>query len=372
MTFGVGKIAIIQPALPAYRLDFFQKLADHYGDVFRVYYSPVDMGVLTSSGSRASWEHPLGPMRQPLRGIQWQVGALSTPVNRGDLVVVCGAPRALTTLLLLLKIRLKGARSIWWGQYWSATSKTWRQRLRIWLSQLADGLIFYSDDEVERFRSDGWRHRGPVGALNNGIAIDDVVRLRHSYLVAKRRRNLLFIGRLTAKANLDLLLKAMADTVLSDVHLHVIGAGGEERVLRELAEANGLTSRITWHGGTTDEARIACVANRCAAFVYPGQVGLSLIHAMAYGLPTVVHGDRLRQMPEIAAFVEGDTGISFEPGSHAALAQAVAELLSDSDRLHHMSATCTAMVERNFTTDGMVRRFVAYVDAFAAEIGRVR
>ena len=35
-------------------------------------------------------------------------------------------------------------------------------------------------------------------------------------------------------------------------------------------------------------------------FVYPGEVGLSLIHAMAYGLPCLVHSDRLKHMPEIS------------------------------------------------------------------------
>ena len=32
----------------------------------------------------------------------------------------------------------------------------------------------------------------------------------------------------------------------------------------------------------------------------PGAVGLSLIHAMAYGLPCLVHSNRLQHMPEIA------------------------------------------------------------------------
>ena len=71
-----------------------------------------------------------------------------------------------------------------------------------------------------------------------------------------------------------------------------------------------------------EEPDIAQIANRCRLFVYPGGVGLSLIHAMAYGLPSIIHDDRWRHMPEIAAFQDGRTGRTFEredPGSLASV-----------------------------------------------------
>ena len=100
-------------------------------------------------------------MCSPFQGIEWQVGAFSIPVRKGDLVVVCGAPRNVSTLLVLAKARLKGARTIWWGQYWCATTETHRHRLRMKLSRLADALLFYTDAEVARFQADGWTHPGP-------------------------------------------------------------------------------------------------------------------------------------------------------------------------------------------------------------------
>lgn len=360
-----GKIIILQPALPQYRFDFFQRLYAHYGDGLRVYYSPIDMGALTAARELDAWECPIGPMLNPMRGVELQVGALSIPVSKDDLLVVCGAPRNLSTLLVLAKARMKGAQTIWWGQYWSATSELHRHRLRMKLSRFADALLFYTDAEVARYNADGWTHSGPVGALNNGIDLTQVCRLRTTYDLAERGRNLLFIGRLTEKAQLGVMVSALADPALADCHLHVIGDGSQEVVLRAQALSMGVADQITWHGGTTDEEYIAKVANLCAAFVYPGQVGLSLIHAMAYGLPSVVHGDRLRHMPEIAAFVEGETGDSFEPGSDAALARVVAGLLSDRERLHGMAISSTATVEQNFTTEAMARRFVAFVDDFA-------
>lgn len=356
----------IQPALPSYRIDFFRRLAAHYGDDMRVHYSPVDMSALTAPRDCAQWEHPIGPLRHPIRGVEWQVGALSVPFNRGDTVVVCGAPRNLSTLLVLAKARMKGARTIWWGHYWSATTNTHRHRLRMKLSQLADALLFYTDAEVERFHDDGWTHSGPVGALNNGVDLSDIRRLRRPYDPAERDRNLLFIGRLTEKARLGLMLEALSNPALRDAHLHVVGGGAEESTLRAQSVSHGVADRITWYGGTTDEACIAEIANRCAAFVYPGQVGLSLIHAMGYGLPCIVHDQPLHHMPEIAAFEDGKTGTTFAEGDAAALARAVSRLLEGTYSLKAMSNSCIDTTSRRFNTEHMAERFIAFADRLTA------
>jgi glycosyltransferase involved in cell wall biosynthesis len=347
-------------------MDFFRRLAARYGSKMRVYYSPQDMGALTNSHARDTWEYPIGSVLNPINGVEWQVGALSVPIQRGDTVIVCGAPRQISTLLLLAKSRFKGARTIWWGQYWSATTKPQRHRLRMKLSRLANALLFYTDAEVERFNTDGWSHPGPVSALNNGIDVTEVRHLRQSYDPVKRGKNLLFIGRLTDKASLDLLFSAMGHPILADVHLHVIGKGEKEQQLRQLADSKAIQKRITWHGETIEEAEIAEVANNCAAFVYPGQVGLSLIHSMAYGLPSVVHREAQRQMPEFAAFTHGKTGVSFEIGSDTALATAIASLLTERDLRLEMSKTCIKVVEKKYTTENMAERFEAYFEKFIA------
>lgn len=356
------RVVHIQPALPAYRFDFFRRLSERYGENFHVYYSPVDMGPLTKQRAHAAWEHPIGPMLQPMRGIEWQVGALSVPIKKGDIVVVCGAPRNLAILLLLIKARIVGARTIWWGQYWSATSIAQRHRLRMTISRLADALLFYTDAEVARFYKDGWTHRGPVAALNNGLDLTEVCKLRRPYRSDERGHNLLFIGRLTAKAELNFLIAALASANLSKVHLHVVGSGPEEKTLREQAELLDVVEQITWYGGTTDEVLIADIANRCAAFVYPGSVGLSLIHAMGYGLPSIVHNQKLCHMPEICAFEEGVTGSSFRKDDVNSLAITTSKLLDASEIRDHMSLRCRVVTEGSFTTEDMARRFIAFVD----------
>ena len=350
------KVVIVQPAIPSYRLGLFSRLADRLGPQLLVYASPGKLGVLTEHAPCA-WERTLGPIRAVLPGLEWQPGALSIPLDRGDVLVVSGAPRCLSNIALLLKARWKGARTIWWGHYWSSTSRPWRAGLRMVLMRLADAILFYTDREAEEYLATRKNNRKPVAALNNGIETGEIVTLRKPYDPVLRPRDLLFIGRLTRKAELALLLEALALPVCAGVTLDVIGEGGEEEALRRQASVLGLSGRIAWHGGTTDERQIAEIANRCKAFVYPGSVGLSLIHAFAYGLPAVVHDDRWKHMPEIAALRAGTNGLTFAEGSAASLADTIRALLGDHPALKRMSTEGIAMTDRTFNTKDMAERF---------------
>lgn len=354
-----GRVLVFQPALPSYRMDFFNRLSRSIGPGFRVLYSPASLGVLTQMDERPDWAQPVGPMHYPLAGIEWQEGVLATSFRPGDVAVISGAPRCLSNMLLLLKARLCGAVTIWWGHYWSGTTMQHRFAMRMRLMRMADSVLLYTDKEVAEYRSGlGVGDPRPIMALNNGVDVEPIARLRVPYLADSRERAGMFIGRLTDKSRLDLVLRAMAHPGLADFTLHVIGDGPEQSALQALASSLGIETRLRWHEATVDEARIAEVANRCRLFVYPGSVGLSLVHAMAYGLPCVVHDCRKKHMPEIAAFQQGVTGLSFAHEDEADLARSIASCLEDPAQLERMSAACIRVTSESYNTEAMCHRFM--------------
>lgn len=358
------RVIVVHPVVPRYRIDFFERLADHFGSRLVVYASNRDMSGLTHPGHLPQWARRLRPIRNLLPGLQWQPGAPSVPIRRGDILVISGVPRCLSNLVLLIKARLTGASAIWWGQYWSATSRPWRAALRIAIARLSHGMIFYTDAEKEAFlRSRAGRSWRLVFALNNGIETSEIETFRERFEPGARGRRLLFIGRLTPKARLDLLLHALADQACNDVALDVIGGGERETEARDLASSLGLGDRVTWRGPIINENDIADVANRCALFVYPGAVGLSLIHAFAYGLPAVVHDDRWRHYPEIAALEAGRNGLTFRKSDSQSLARTIDGALRDPDRLSRMSAAAVSTTRATFNAKDMTERFIAAVSA---------
>lgn len=366
------EITIVQPALPFYRLDFFERLAAHYKEKFRVIHAADDLGELTKFPDPA-WAQRSGALRQIGLGLEWQSRIAGLPVGHGEIIVLSGNPRQLSTLALLVRARMSGATVIWWGHLWSGTSRRWRQALRFLPMRLAHGLLFYTEDEAAGFRE---RPPFPLGAravfgLENGIDTGPIIALRTPFAAGRRRHACLFLGRLTVKANLALALRALAAIGNHAPDLHIIGDGPERAALERLADELGVGRRLHWHGAIVDEARIAEIANSCRAFLYPGSVGLSLIHAMAYGLPCIVHDAAARHMPEIAAFRDGETGLSYKHESESALAEAMKVLLADESRLDSMSAACLARTSQAFNTRDMAQRFVSMVDELAGGAVRV-
>lgn len=359
-------IIAIQPALPHYRLDFFRRVNANLKNRLAVFYSPTELEGITAYTNPEPWANKIGPIRSILPGLEWQHGAMSIPIRRGDVVVVCGAPRTVSTLFVIAKARLFGAKVLWWGHFWSSTSKTWRFHLRLKILLSCDGVIFYTDKEVDEYLELGnIKHIKNLTALNNGIDTAPISLVREDFDFGRREKALLFIGRITRKADLNIALDALA--IIPHAmrpKLEVIGMGIEKDRLQARASELGLDGHVVWHGAITDETKIARIANRCRMFVYPGEVGLSLIHAMAYGLPALVPNNRWRHMPEIAAFEDGVTGFSFDRGSSTSLANAIVELINAEDVLLEQSQASLARVESTFNTRDMARRFSNFVACF--------
>lgn len=365
------RILVVQPVVPAYRRDFFDRLHAAFGDRFMVLASYREMAGLTSERQMPAWERRIGRIRAVAPGLQWQPGAFSADMAHGDIVVISGAPRCLSNIALLAKARLKGARSVWWGHYWSTTSKAWRAAMRLFLANFSDALLFYTDAErTEYLRRFGDRRACEVFALNNGMDNSQIAALRRPYDAAGRENRLLFIGRLTRKARLDLLLRALAENAdAAHIACDIVGDGEMGADLRELARDLGLESRIVWHGSTTDETAIAAIANRCRLFVYPGACGLSLIHGLCYGLPAIVHDDRWKQGPETAALSSGSNGMLFEAGNARSLAKTIIEALSDAARLDRMAAEAVATTDASYNTKAMADRFAEMAKVLGGAAG---
>ena len=352
------KIIVVQPSVPFYRYGYFSRVAERLGKSFSVYASPGNLNVLSERDSIPAWEFPLPTMRHLAPKIHWQPGVLSIAIEKDDIVVVSGAPRCLSNIALLIKARMRGATTIWWGHYWSSTSRKWSATVRMALMHLSDALLFYTDQEkTEYLAATKTRRRIPLFALNNGVETSQIASLRQPYCTKSRKRDLVYIGRVIQKSNLDLLIDALSQPSCAGVTLDIIGDGDDKARLQARCTELNLAERITWHDGTVDEAKIAAVFNRCKIFVYPGAVGLSLVHALAYGLPVIVHGDRWKHGPEFAALKTGDNGHTFANGDLAALSEVIAGTLAKPADLACMSASAIATTDESFNAADMADRF---------------
>lgn len=154
---------------------------------------------------------------------------------------------------------------------------------------------------------------------------------------AIRDRDLVFVGRLVSDKGCDVALDALAILAGRGLRpsLRVIGGGPEEVSLRAQAARLGIADQIDWSGPQPAE-RVAAELNRHRVLVAPSRwnepFGVVALEALACGcVPLVTSGGGMAE-------AVGRCGLALPNGDAGALAEAIAEVLTDADRRAHLLA----------------------------------
>ncbi|MFO0697962.1 MAG: glycosyltransferase family 4 protein [Nitrospira sp.] len=380
----VINVQIIQPLVPEYRVAFFNKLAQDPRCCINVFASRTMPGSqsLRSFPNSASFVHLDHPCCDVLwHQFHWQQGlSLQKSLRRGDVLVVCGNPRFLSNLPLVFEARRKGIATVWWGIGTMPNQDRLRGFLRRGLMKQMDVILLYTDREREQFLHLGFAP-DRLFAINNAIdqepiqeAIADWPAIRLSSFASEHgldgKKLFLFCGRLTSKARVDLALEALHELRTRDsrYELAIIGEGEERERLAILVERLELGSAVRWLGAIYDQRAMAPWFLTAKAFVYPGYIGLSIVHAMGYGLPVVTHDNMANQAPEVAALKNAQNGLLYTEGDVTRLAAQMARLASSDAMRTAMSQEAKRTVTEEFTLTGMVERFVSAIHAAAVRV----
>lgn len=150
-------------------------------------------------------------------------------------------------------------------------------------------------------------------ALRDTLGIKEKNEIKNSLFKDPHLKQLIFIGRLTAQKKLYMLIDALR--LLKDenilANLLFVGDGDEKKGLQAYIENLKLEDQVCFYGASYDEDTnyklIAC-SDCCVA---PGEIGLTAMHALMYGVPVISHNDANNQMPEFEAIVPGVNGALF-------------------------------------------------------------
>jgi glycosyltransferase involved in cell wall biosynthesis len=101
--------------------------------------------------------------------------------------------------------------------------------------------------------------------------------------------SILSVGRLDKVKRLDDVIRALAEPVLSEGYLHIVGKGHERDALEILANELGVRDRVIFHGFVNDEGVASIMANGHVFVLASEQEGLPtvLLEALMAGMPVV-------------------------------------------------------------------------------------
>ncbi len=166
--------------------------------------------------------------------------------------------------------------------------------------------------------------------------------------------NILTVGRLQRRKGQDMMIRALPELAKAfpNINYAIIGGGKERPALEHLADDLGVTAHVEFLGEVDDTQMTACYRH-CDLFALPNRrdgnddegFGMVLLEAQACGRPVLAGtSGGTRETLE-----DGVTGIMVDCTAPENIADAVAKLLRDSEKLKRMGLAGRQHVENRFS-----------------------
>jgi glycosyltransferase involved in cell wall biosynthesis len=210
----------------------------------------------------------------------------------------------------------------------------WQDHLKHFLARFATGI------SVSRAVS---QHVHTPSVVIPNAYREDVFRLMPE---VERERALIFVGRLVSDKGVDLLLDALASLKARGLkpRLTIVGDGPEKTALHKQAEELAVAGQVNFAGVKRD-TELARLLNAHRIMVVPSRwrepFGIVALEGIACGC--VVVGSENGGLPDAI----GRCGMTFPNGDVKALADALAELLTNSEKLASFQLEAAAHLERH-------------------------
>ncbi len=309
----------------------------------------------------------LTPYRRFLRVFAWQWGSVG-PALWGDFdaYILEGDAYYLSSWVGAILAKLRRRRVLFWSHGWTRRDSGVKHLLRALFYRLADGLLLYG----ERARSIGIEYGfspARLYVMYNSLDFDGQRRCSAqvtSAEVESLRRELfgpepvpVVIGtaRLIEKKRFDLLIRALGliNRTGRRVDLLLVGDGPARASLEALARSESVN--VVFAGACYDEPGLARYFACASVCVMPGEIGLTCMHSLGYGVPVITHNDPDRQGPEFEAIVPGVTGELFAPNDVEDLARKLDRWTRSPGVEPSVRAACLARIETRYHARSQAR-----------------
>lgn len=293
-------VIFLQNTLMHYRKPLYNGLAKEFTIV-----------VVHSGGSNVGAEDKFSEVVLPLK----RIGPFFNQTGLGDTIrehnpdVVVGMFDLRWPSILKYILKDNNFRYITWGHRYSRSFvANWFRNV---LLRRAVGNVLYGTEELDRILANG------VSAHKIFVAPNTIEVSNAQNLSQAKKTSFLYVGRAQGRKRIGELIRAFAqiiDEIAADVTVDIVGEGEENKTLMALAEKLGISNRVVFHGRIVDEEKLLPLFRKAFAYVSPGDVGLGVLHSLAYGVPVVTQREG-RHGPEFHNLDNGGNSIIYQDGS---------------------------------------------------------
>jgi len=235
-----------------------------------------------------------------------------------------------------------------------------------WTLGLPDVVVVLAQVELRAYRE--FIPGQQVVVLPNGIDCRPFSGVPTVRSDPARPLQLVYIGRVAREKGLYETLQGLrlAHELGVDTRLVVAGSGGEEARLRRYAQALGIGARVCFVGPVfgNDKVKLLSGADVMVLPSYSEGLPYALLEAMAAGVPVIA--TPVGAIPDVAS--DGTHGFLVPPRDGKAIAEALAILAGDREKLSWMSRACRRRIRAAFSIERLAQELSFH---YARLIGHV-
>lgn len=293
-----------------------------------------------------------------IRGLRIWKGMFSLAFKPYDMYIITPDHRNISQIFFILACKLMGKKVVaWWhgiAPGYKGQGRHWKELK--WFYKMLSGNFIYGDKAREYMNEIKFPAKNKL-TIYNSLDYDTSLQKRTENLSSNIYKEyfgndnpvLLFIGRLTKVKKLDMVIAAHQMLLKKDIKTNVvfIGGGDEEEALKKCI--NQEDKKYFWFKGPVyNEDEISTLLYNADLCISPGNVGLTAIHALYYGLPTITNDNFLTQMPEHECIIPGETGDFFKDGCTESLTEKIGKWFSTCHNREEVREKCYNVADNTF------------------------
>lgn len=355
------KVLVVYHYIPSYRAAIFNELKGMAGGAeFHFASDEVannDVALIDSSFYESSSFKRLTNVWSPL-GL-WQGGLVKLIIKeRYDAIVFLGDPGFLSTWVASILLKFTRVKVLFWTHGFIRGNSI-KDRLKLLFYRLSDALLLYGDAAKVNLIDRGVCEEKLFPIYNSldyeiqkdirgDITHEEVFDKKNAFFGGLTRFQIIFVGRLTKQKKINAVLDMIANLKKEGVLVNfiVVGDGEVRRELEELTLSLGVESQVEFYGRSYNENELAVLLMGSDVCVSPGEIGLTAMHMLAYGVPVITHNNEFTQMPEYEAVVNGHTGYLFKDGDYKEMTDLVKFMVKNPD--YGMKKNCIDIIEEKY------------------------
>lgn len=246
--------------------------------------------------------------------------------------IAIGDSYCLSIWLLLIWSKITGKKTVLWGHGWYRDGNIVQNLMYHLFWRLPSHIMTYNNYSRNHMIEKGIP-APKITPIYNSLDYDQQILVRGNlnktdiYKTHFGNDNpvLLYIGRLQKRKKIGQVVEAMALLKKKGINTNfvIVGDAAEDTGIEEEIRRNGISDNVWLYGPCYNEETKGELMYNADLCVSPGNVGLTAMDCLMFGLPVATNSDFSTQMPEFESIQDGITGIFFKKDDINDIAQKI-------------------------------------------------